>query len=603
MKGWEIAYCIPLEKQQFDFQGKMKKNVAVAECFDGKVQLIIGFFEEDPKCEWWLLETFPEAVKSGILKLKKFEPLPYYHVSWVMNSFSKFVTARYYSSLYGDNCLSIDQVGRTLDLLADDKEHFLIHHFSGCWDDGTLSLLTFPVNLLREFPYINELMPRQFCEIGVILSLIAEHPSLTFVFQSGENIFDRSDFCREFLSLNSIKLKQLPVDLRIIYKHSKTNRKDRADLPEKNNFDYKLNSSYTGWKLSIDEQVREKYLSRLVAMQNDYARSEACKNSLEHLYSGEDRTGLKLTDEITLYSVNRNNYSFIKPWLSHYRALGVQRFVIIDDGSKHSLKDYMPGDDVYVLRPRFATFRTSKVFWLKALMCSFQKPGSWVLTVDIDEFLDLPSDSVKLSSVSPLLKYCGVLNHSNQSFASGLLIDMMPSPVYEQGDLDDFQHSMNWYYFRPSNKEYGYQELDQVKWNFGDYWFVSFSVDIRYRLFGTIDSLRKVPLFRFDPAIDLNQGYHNLMRDGNQMTWGELLKPDQGILPIRHYKMFKIFGRSGLYDDLLERKEQYFGQTRKNLDFIRSIDKVYIERVWQATPFKRKYSGPNSYPYINKLSN
>lgn len=603
MKGLEIAYCIPIKDEQVDYQRTIKQNIAVAESFEGKVQLVIGCFAENLKCERWLLEKFPKAVGSGLIKFENFESLPYWHFSWVMNSFCKILEARYFSSLSGDNCLSVGQVDSTLEIVADDKKQFLIHHFSGYWDDGTLSHLTFPVNLYRQVPYINELLPQSFCEIGVILRLISENPSLIFVFQSGENIFDRSDFCREFLLMNKVKLRQLPVDFKKVNKKGKFQRNDDVTSSEKIDYNYKLNSSYIGWKLSTDVNAREQYLESLLEVQNDFARSKACENSQEFLYSGEDHNRLRLTDEVTLYSVNCNNYLFIEPWLSHYRALGVQRFVIIDDGSKHSLKDYMPGDDVYVLRPRFAAFRTSKVFWLKALMCSFQLPGSWILTVDIDEFLDLPGKFAKLQPDAPLLKYCEFLNHSSQSFVPGLLIDMMPSPDDKKNGLAGFQKSMSWYYYRPVKEEYGYQDLGQIKWAFGDYWFVSFSVDIRYRLFGTIDSLRKIPLFRFHPALDLNQGYHNLVRDGKQMTWMELLNPDKGILPIRHYKMLKIIGGNGLYDDLLERKEQYFGQTGKNLDFIASIDKGYVERVWQSTSFKRKYSGSDSFPYIKNLPN
>ncbi|MCP3931914.1 MAG: glycosyltransferase family 2 protein [Bacteroidetes bacterium] len=601
MTSREIAYYFPITRGFANFQEKLKQNIEVASSFDGKVQLVIGCFGENQRCVDWLLSSFAKEIEFGIVTYEEFKQLPFWHYAWVMNSLCKERTARYTSSLFDvEDALTVEQVDQTLDIISDHTKDFLIHHYSGNWSDGTLSHLTFPSVYHSQLSKIKELMPQQFCEQGLILHLIVNYPSLIFVFQSGENFLEQSDFCRTFLSSNQIRVNQLSVELQKVKSQDELIKKNGGNLAERIRYDFQLNSSYLGWKLSKKENVRKNYLHSLLKVQNDFTRSNECRKRLTFLFTGEDLNCLELTDEITLYSVNCNNFFFINAWLSHYRSLGVQRFVIIDDGSLHPLREYMPGKDVYILRPRFGTFRTSKVFWLKTLMSNFQKPDSWVLTVDIDEFLDLPSNST-VQSASSLLNYCDFLELNDRFFATGILLDMMPSPDEKPGEIVDFQKSMNWYYFRPIAEEYGYQDYEQVKWSFGDYWPISFSVDIRFRLFGTIDSLRKIPLFRFSQDLDLNQGFHNLLRDGKPMTWEELLKSEYGVLPLKHYKMLKIFAKNNTYDDILDRKDQYFEQTRKNLDFMQSIEKKYIERVWQTTSFKREYLGSDSFPYTNRL--
>ncbi len=101
--------------------------------------------------------------------------------------------------------------------------------------------------------------------------------------------------------------------------------------------------------------------------------------------------------------------------------------------------------------------------------------------------------------------------------------------------------------------------------------------------------------------MDLNQGFHTLLQNGRSLSWKELLVPEKGLLPIRHYKLAKVFSRAHTGDRPFERAEQYFERTRKNLERIAGADPNYIHRSWRATPFKRQYAGAHEFPFYYNL--
>lgn len=598
----DITYCVPVMNRLDDLKRTLAHNLSVVERFDGRARLIVGCFDGDTECEEWVHRQFPEELGAGLLTFKPFWPLPYWHFSWAKNAFGELVDTGYYSSLDGDNFLSEKDVASTLKEIDRPGEEVLIHHFSGDWGDGTSGRITLPARLYREEPYLNEILPRQFDEMGVILRLLARHPSLVFVSRPGVNVFEKSRICREFLDRNGIEVNHREADLGMTEPPENPRGAGYVGRNPKLSFYQKLNAAYTCWVHSIRDDARRAFMGQLESAQRAFTRSPYCTEQPERLFSGEALDRLGKSDATTVYMVNRNNFEFLEPWLAHYRALGVERFVVVDDYSDRPLEESMVGDDVFVVRPHFGVFRTSKVFWLKALMAMFQEPESWVLTVDIDEFLDVPTVRNEESSrKTPLGRFLDRAEQSKWRHAAGLMVDMMPAPDRMEVSPEGFIDSMDHYFFRPISTKFGYQDLAPIKWAFGAMWPVSFAVDVRYRLFGTIDCLRKIPVLRYHPELDLNQGFHGLTENGRPMDWDELLPPERGLLPVRHYKMARIFGPGGDAGRPFERTEQYFGRTQQNLERIAGTDFEYIRRIWQATPFKRRYTGADDFPFLGHV--
>ncbi len=596
----EIAYCAPVMNRFSDLRKTLGHNLSVLKRFAGRARMIVACFDADTSCRDWVENHFPGEIESGLLAFHVLNPLPYWHFSRAKNAFRNLVDARYYSSLDGDNFLSAEDVEKTLALISDSGREYMIHHFSGAWGDGTSGRITIPAHIFRKAGYLDELMPRQFDEIGLILRLLTQFPELVFVSRPGVNIFERSYWCTEFLQRNDVAVRHEEADLGNTENPLNPRSRNYIEQDEKIYFFHKLNASYTFWRLSTRDAGREKFFGILESAQREYTRTRICAENLDLLFSGEAVGRLRKTQELTLYAVNRNNFTFLRPWLEHYRALGVKRVIIVDDHSDPPLEEFLEGADIHVVRPRFGVFRTSKVFWLKALIAAFQEPGSWVLTVDVDEFLDLESPPENPGQdLSPLEYYLLRADDAGWDHAAGILLDMMPSPEAEEVTAENFFATMGWHLFRPVNSIFGYQDLPPVRWAFGDFWPIAFALDIRYRLFGTIDCLRKIPLFRFYPELDLNQGFHTLLHNGRSLSWRELLVPEKGLLPIRHYKLWNVFARTRPGDTPFERTEQYFERTQQNLARIAESDTEYVLRSWRATPFKRRYEGACSFPFYS----
>ncbi len=592
----EITYCVPVMNRLGDIQRTVAHNLDVLTDFEGAARLLIGSFDKTDECQRWVESQFPSALQLGLLQFHRFPPLPFWHFSWAKNAFAGMLESRYYSSLDGDNFLTTKDVGQTLSLISDKTQQFLIHHFSGTWGDGTSGRISIPVDLYDSRPYPDDILPRQFDEIAVILALLAKRENLVFVSRCGVNIFEQSKWIRQFIESNRINIRHWDRDLGHVHSPLNPRGEDYVESDEAVSHYHRLNANYVLWKLSQSESARQKFEKPLIEAQRAFCRSSRCYAKLEILFRGLRKTSLKRTSEITLYTVNRNNRAFIQPWLDHYRRLGVQRFVVVDDGSSPPLETLMDAQDVHVVIPRFGTFRTSKVFWMRVLMGAFQEPGTWVLTADIDEFLDLDHAGTQ-AAPNPLAGLLKLADARGWSHFPALMLDMMPSIHYRELTQDNFLELMDLHLDRPIDESFGYQEHSSVKWAFGDRWPAAFSADIRYRLFGTVDCLRKIPLVRFTDTLDLNQGFHTIVLEGHEPALRDLLPMDRGLLPLRHYKLAKFFLERKRADGGFERTEQYFGRTQRNIARIARADVDYVWRSWASSPYKRRYQGASGFRY------
>lgn len=138
--------------------------------------------------------------------------------------------------------------------------------------------------------------------------------------------------------------------------------------------------------------------------------------------AGEIRACLVVRDEaVRLPSV-----------LAHHRALGVDRFIVVDDGSTDGTLAFLQAQpDVHLVQAEFRyEARHRGVDWLNHILDAFCD-GHWTLTLDADELFLFPScEQLGLRAL------CAHLDRHDARGVMALMIDM-----YGPGDVSEAVHA------------------------------------------------------------------------------------------------------------------------------------------------------------------
>ena len=133
-------------------------------------------------------------------------------------------------------------------------------------------------------------------------------------------------------------------------------------------------------------------------------------------------------DAILCFATVRNEILRLPYFLDHYRALGVDHFLIVDNGSDDGTTAYLNAQaDVSVWRTdhayRLARFGMDWIGWLLVQVGH----GHWCLTVDADELLIYPDHTTRdLKTLTAWLDRQGL-----PSFGAMML------DLYPKGPLED----------------------------------------------------------------------------------------------------------------------------------------------------------------------
>ncbi len=162
-------------------------------------------------------------------------------------------------------------------------------------------------------------------------------------------------------------------------------------------------------------------------------------------------------DGFTLTAVVRNEMFFMPAFLAHYRALGVERFVFLDDHSSDGTRAFLAdqadcmvvesgrqfADRVPIDHPMCRGANTVRVrnVWINVLLQRFAL-DRWSLHVDADEFLRIPEGRALQDIVADL-------DAAGEAAVCCVMLDMYPAHIAdlaamkndEQLRLDD-----TWYY-------------------------------------------------------------------------------------------------------------------------------------------------------------
>ncbi|RUO51099.1 hypothetical protein CWE25_11870 [Idiomarina fontislapidosi] len=571
-----ISYCIPVMNRFEDIEGTLLANLEVAKKFAGRVNIHLACFDDNDQVENYIKAHCQNALLTGLLQFHRLKPLPYWHFCWAKNSFKRFINGEYYSSLDGDNFITEEEVQQTLDLVSSNT---IIHHFSGNWGDGTSGRITIPTWLYREVGYDHKLMSRQYDEISLILHSLNRYPELTLVSNHGVDLKNLSKTFPEFCEVNDFSYQHKEVEFPPVKKPPLNARGGNyVTADPKMRLLQNANAYYTFLQLAQSAKAERFYTDKFDKAIDELIRSDQLASEFEKLFLIKSGFTVKKSDELTVYSVIKDDLFFLENWLNHYRAMGVKRFVLIDDDSKKPLTRVFNDPDIMVCKPRVGDFKNFKRHWIKACASMLQQTGSWMVTVDSDEFVDPPK------GYSTLANYVSDTKASHKQIF-GLLIDLLPDSISDSKvTTENYIETMTHCFCRPRNESYRYQDYPSIKWAFGDNWPVSFAFDIRWRLFGTFDSLRKFCLVRFEPSMMLNQGFHSVKRGGNEVNPKIVA---HHITPVRHYKFVKKLADHT--QGFAASAKNYHARTSGNLQRIAETGLDFMAMTWDHSAFKYPY--------------
>lgn len=162
---------------------------------------------------------------------------------------------------------------------------------------------------------------------------------------------------------------------------------------------------------------------------------------------------LETSEAFTVCALVRNEMYFLPAFLDHYRALGVGRFVLLNDRSTDGSREFLlQQPDVMLIESQyrygdkfyFGEFETPKnrrmIHVWKTLLLRKYCCGSWAASVDLDEFILLPT-GWSLEEVTNL-----VAGPTGSIAIAGVMLDLYPATIGDLLEPIEFKTDSGWYF-------------------------------------------------------------------------------------------------------------------------------------------------------------
>lgn len=261
----------------------------------------------------------------------------------------------------------------------------------------------------------------------------------------------------------------------------------------------------------------------------------------------KNRTDKIKPKDILLFVTLRNERVRLPYFLKYYRDLGVNHFVIVDNGSDDGSADYLVDQPDVSLWRADASYKRARfgTDWLNWLLRKYAH-GHWALVVDVDEFFVYP-----FCDTRPVRALTDWLDASSIRSFGAMLLDMYPKGPFAAAPYAEGEDPITvapWFdsgnYMISRNKEYG------NLWIQGGPRARAFFADKPERA----PALNKIPLVKWDRRYTFASSTHMLLPRGLNFVydeWGG--EKVSGCL--LHAKFLNTFAEKSKEE--MERKEHY----------------------------------------------
>ena len=174
-----------------------------------------------------------------------------------------------------------------------------------------------------------------------------------------------------------------------------------------------------------------------------------------------DRTAQIRPDSLLLFASLRNEATRLPHFLHHYRQLGIDHFLIVDNASNDGSREMLAAQPDVSLWTTQSSYRLHRfgLDWLTWLMFRYGH-NHWCLTVDADELLIYPHHDTR-----PLRALTEWLDRSGQRVFPAMMLELYPKgPVEAQHHApgDDPTRLLRW--FDAGNYTITRQEKTKALW-------------------------------------------------------------------------------------------------------------------------------------------